>query len=108
MTSSDRLFVWAGGVLFVGSLTMCAYSYLVRWAVPHDSEWAALGFDAIVFSVFALHHSLFARTRVKDRLGRLLPERLLRSVYVWIASLLLIAVCLLWQPIGGVAYQHTG
>jgi protein-S-isoprenylcysteine O-methyltransferase Ste14 len=108
MTFSDRLFVWAGGVVFVGSLVLCAYSYMVRWAVPHPVDWAAFGFDAIAFSVFALHHSLFARMRIKDRLARLVPERLLRSVYVWTASLLLMAVCLLWKPIGGVAYEHTG
>ena len=108
MTSSDRLFVWAGGVMFGGSLAFCAYSYLARWAVPHDVDWSASGFDAIVFTVFALHHSLFARTRAKDWLARLVPDQLLRSVYVWIASLLLVAVCVLWKPIGGVVYHHTG
>jgi protein-S-isoprenylcysteine O-methyltransferase Ste14 len=108
MTFRVRLFVWAGGAMFVGSLAMCAYSYVVRWAVPYRIDGAAAGFDAIVFSVFALHHSLFARTPIKDRLARVVPEQLLRSFYVWIASLLLIAVCLLWQPIGGVAYHHTG
>jgi protein-S-isoprenylcysteine O-methyltransferase Ste14 len=108
MTSPDRLFVWAGGVLFVGSLALCAYSYIVRWAVPHEVDWAASGFDALVFTAFALHHSLFARTWAKERLARLVPLRLLRSVYVWIASLLLVAVCVLWKPIGGVVYHHTG
>jgi len=29
-------------------------------------------------------------------------------VYVWIASLLLILVCLLWQPVGGDLYDATG
>ena len=94
--------------MFVGSLVMCAYSYIVLWAVPHDIEWAAFGFDTIVFSVFALHHSLFARTRAKDWLSRHVPDRLLRSIYVWIASLLLVAVCVLWKPIGGGVYHHTG
>jgi methanethiol S-methyltransferase len=108
MTSSDRLFVWAGGIVFVGSLAWCAYSYLVRWAVPHDVDWTAPGFNAFVFTVFALHHSLFARSWAKDGLARLVPARLLRSVYVWIASLLLVAVCVLWKPIGGIVYHHTG
>ena len=58
--------------------------------------------------MFALHHSLFARTRTKDALSRLVPDRLLRSVYVWIASLLLVVVCVVWKPIGGVVYHHTG
>jgi methanethiol S-methyltransferase len=108
MTKSERVFVWAGGILFVGSLAVCAYSYLVSWAAPHELDWAASGFDTIVFTVFALHHSLFARTRAKDWLSRRVPDRLLRSIYVWIASLLLVAVCVLWKPIGGVVYRHTG
>ncbi|MEO8258917.1 MAG: isoprenylcysteine carboxylmethyltransferase family protein [Acidobacteriota bacterium] len=108
MTSSDRLLVWTGGGVFVGSLVICAYSYIVSWAVPREIDWPAGGFDAVVFSVFALHHSLFARTRVKERLARLIPPHLLRSVYVWIASLLLIAVCVVWQPVGGLWYRHAG
>ena len=108
MTFRDRLFVWAGGGMFVASLAFCAYSYMFRWAVPHAVDRDASGFDAIVFSVFALHHSLFARTGAKDWLSRHVPDRLLRSIYVWIASLLLVAVCVLWKPIGGVVYHHTG
>jgi methanethiol S-methyltransferase len=108
MSSRDRLFVWLGGILFVGSLACCAYWYMLRWAVPREVDWAASGVDTIVFSVFALHHSLFARTRVKTWLAGLVPDRLVRSVYVWSASLLLVAVCVLWQPVGGVVYRHTG
>ena len=100
--------MWAGGIVFVGSLAFCAYSYMVRWAVAREVDWAAILFDAIVFSVFVLHHSLFARTPAKVWLARLAPERLLRSVYVWIASLLLVAVCVLWKPIGGIVYRHIG
>jgi protein-S-isoprenylcysteine O-methyltransferase Ste14 len=68
--------------------------------------WPALAFDAALVSVFAFHHSLFARERVKTWLSRTIPERLLRSFYVWIASLLLITVCALWQPLGADIY-HT-
>ena len=44
-----------------------------------------------------LHHSVFAREAVKRWLARGRPAELIRSVYVWMASLLLIVVCLLWQ-----------
>jgi protein-S-isoprenylcysteine O-methyltransferase Ste14 len=104
----ERLFVWLGGVMFVGSLGYCAFSYIVRWSAPHDPHPSALVFDAVLFSVFAMHHSVFARTRVKDHLSRLVPERLLRSVYVWISSLLLVMACAVWQPIGGEAYRLEG
>jgi protein-S-isoprenylcysteine O-methyltransferase Ste14 len=104
----ERLFVWLGGAVFVGSLGFCAYSYIVRWSVPHRGDLSALAFDAALFSLFAIHHSVFARTRVKDWLSRLVPVRLQRSVYVWIASLLLVIVCAGWLPVGGVVYQHPG
>ena len=103
----ERVFVWLGGVAFVSSLGFCAYAYSIRWTVPHPWDASALGFDLALLSVFAMHHSLFARTAVKDWLSRLVPERLLRSVYVWIASLLLVTVCAAWKPIGGEVYRHA-
>jgi methanethiol S-methyltransferase len=109
MIRFERLFVWIGGVLFVGSLATVAWWY--AWPLGHPGPAPArptgvsLAIDAALFSVFALHHSVFARTPLKNALARLAPARLLRSVYVWIASLLLIALCALWQPIGGVLYD---
>ena len=37
-----------------------------------------------------------------------MPASLERSTYVWIASLLLIAVCALWRPAPGVAWDVDG
>jgi protein-S-isoprenylcysteine O-methyltransferase Ste14 len=112
----ELLIVWAGGGVFVASLAYCAYSYVFPWSEPFRQApfsgaglgggWAALVFDAALLSVFAIHHSVFARDGVKTWLSRVIPERLLRSFYVWIASLLLIAVCALWQPLGTDIY-HT-
>ena len=62
---------------------------------------AAVAFDAALFAVFAFHHSVFARESVKAHLARVLPERLLRSFYVWTASLLLLLVLASWQPVAG-------
>lgn len=104
-----RVFVWLGGALFVASLTMCAWTYLVAFGRPMPAAgWPPLAFDAALITLFALHHSLFARERVKERLARCVPASLLRSAYVWIASLLLMLVCLLWRPIGGEIYGATG
>lgn len=105
----ERLFVWAGGGLFVASLAFCAYAYLVRWAGGGaGGGWSAVAFDAVLLTVFVAHHSLFARDWVKRRLVRHVPERLLRSVYVWTAALLLIVTCAFWRPIGGDVYQVHG
>ena len=107
----ERLFVWLGGALFVASIAAVAYCFLVRWSNAAgllEPRWDSLAADALLFSMFALHHSLFAREGVKGRLATLVPERLVRSVYVWIASVLLLFVCAAWRPIGGEIYWVKG
>ena len=69
---------------------------------------SAIGADAALFTLFAVHHSLFARDAVKRLTARAVPDALVRSVYVWLASLLLIAVCAAWLPVGGAIYRHSG
>jgi protein-S-isoprenylcysteine O-methyltransferase Ste14 len=105
---AERVFVWLGGTVFVTALAFCAYSYVVRWAAPLPGPPMSIAADVVLFSLFAAHHSLFARDGVKARLAAIVPLRLMRSVYVWAASLLLILACALWQPIGGDVYDVTG
>jgi methanethiol S-methyltransferase len=102
------LFVWFGGAIFVSALAYCAYSYTFVWGRTLPFDPAPLAIDGLLFSVFALHHSLFARDVVKQRMAHAIAETLLRSVYVWFASVLLILVCAAWQPIGGDLYHHAG
>src|SRR4051812_21148001 len=101
-----RLFAWGGGALFVVALAHTAFLYELELGVPRPfAGWAAVGTDAVLFSIFAMHHSVFARDPVKRAVERVLPGDLLRSAYVWIASVLLILVGALWQYVGGVAYS---
>jgi protein-S-isoprenylcysteine O-methyltransferase Ste14 len=107
-----RVFVWLGGGIFVTSLALCAYTFLVTWANPglrtvELGPWGSAALNAALLSVFALHHSVFAREPVKALIAPLVPEHLVRSVYVWAASLLLIAVCAWWQPVGGDVYDDS-
>ena len=92
----------------MSALAFCGYSYGVTWSHPGAFDATAAAVDALLFSVFALHHSLFARESAKRWLSRVVPEPMLRSVYVWLASLLLIGVCVAWQPIGGEMARYTG
>jgi protein-S-isoprenylcysteine O-methyltransferase Ste14 len=105
----ERAFVWCGGALFVGSLSLTAWLYAVRFAADRPANgWTPVAIDALLLSLFALHHSAFAREPLKRAIARVIPERLIRSLYVWIASSLLILVCELWQPIGGELYGLSG
>ena len=62
----------------------------------------------LLFTGFALHHSVFARTRIKtarpdDGLAGARAQRL-----HLIASALFTAVCWPWQPVPGVAWSLDG
>lgn len=107
-----RLFAWTGALLFLLSLLSFGLIYGWRLRVPAPGDLAASWRDAldnlILFTIFALHHSIMARTGAKAWITRLVPPDLERSVYVWIASLLFLAVCWLWQPLPGVIWETRG
>jgi protein-S-isoprenylcysteine O-methyltransferase Ste14 len=106
------LLAWLGGALFVSSLLYTAYFFL--WVLgdadPAGAQplWSAAAINAALFGLFAGHHSLFARDAVKQRLARLTPRRMERSLYVWVASLLLLAVLFAWQLVDGTVYRADG
>lgn len=103
-----RAFVWIGGGLFVVSLAYCTWWYLVPLGVDRPwSGFAPVVWDAVLVTIFAAHHSFFARDRIKSRLTSMLGDEA-RSAYVWVASLLLVAVCGFWQHVGGTFRDHHG
>jgi protein-S-isoprenylcysteine O-methyltransferase Ste14 len=111
------LFAWSGAAMFAASLGFFLYSYLVRFGRPadHPGVMTPLAIDAALFTFFALHHSLFARPVVKRWLfGGVGPGSargltpLERPAYVWVASVLFIAVCAAWRPVPGELYRVTG
>lgn len=103
-------FAWAGAALFGASIAVSAHAYLVSFGRPAtpDPVLPAMTANIALFSMFALHHSVFARQRVRAWMARLVPPGLERAVYVWVASALFLVVCLNWRPVPGVLYSLTG
>jgi protein-S-isoprenylcysteine O-methyltransferase Ste14 len=107
---ATRACAWGGTLLFFASLSYFLYSYVVTFGEtppPGSGAAGAVAIDVLLFTAFALHHSVFARERVRTQVARVVPPALERSVYVWIASVLFVAVCALWQPVAGVAWTAT-
>lgn len=106
-----QFFRWSGALVFLLSLLSFLAVYAIRLRVPAPDDGSARR-DAIanvvLFTVFALHHSVMARTGAKAWLTRIVPADLERSVYVWIASVLFLAVCWMWQPLPGMAWEVRG
>jgi len=106
-------YAWGGGAAFVAALGYLAYTFGVTMgaAVPGGTPGAGAGAvlsDVALFGVFALHHSAYARDRVKRGVARAVSPALERTTFVWVASLLLILVCAAWRPVDGTLYAHGG
>jgi hypothetical protein len=110
VSNTALVFAWCGAVVFAGSLLFFFYCYLVvfgRPAAGANQAWP-IAIDAILFSVFALHHTAFARSAIKQRIAASLPAPIERSVYSWVASLLFLLVCAAWRGVPGELYRLTG
>jgi hypothetical protein len=109
VTPTARLFAWIGAGLFVLSLSYFVYSYWAVFGRPTDGPLGTgvVVWNVVLFSVFALHHTVFARERIRQALTQALGP-LERSFYVWVASLLFIAVCRLWLPLPGIVWEVEG
>lgn len=71
----------------------------------HVDLWHAMLVNVLFMLIFALHHSLAARPKFKTWLQRWVPSYLERSIYVFTASLLLIAIMVHWQSVPGLLWR---
>jgi protein-S-isoprenylcysteine O-methyltransferase Ste14 len=105
-----RAYAVGGAIAFAASLATAIVldRRLGRGVTPDPfgaSDLVALLVNVALFSVFALHHSVMARTGIKARLSRHLAPELERSTYVWAASALFALVCLAWRPMPSLVYE---
>ena len=66
--------------------------------------WALL-VDILLITLFALQHSIMARKSFKDRWRHIIPAPIERATYVLVSSAVLALLCVLWQPIGTLAWK---
>ena len=111
-----RLFALVGALLFAGSV-----GYFWWWYVGPlggtespaalsvgESVWPPLLWNVGIFSLFALHHSILARSGLKALVGRLVSPDLERPLYVWVSSALFFLVCWTWRDVPGVLWSAGG
>lgn len=76
-------------------------------AAPRLPMSQALAVDFGLLLAFAVQHSVMARPGFKAWWTRFVPHSLERSIYVLASSIALLAVMVLWQPVGGVMWDFT-
>jgi methanethiol S-methyltransferase len=96
-------------VAFAAALALLVAAYGWAFATPAgpwrlDDAMAPVLVNLWLFTMFALHHSVFARLGVKARLASVLPGIASGVLYVWMSSALFAMVLLLWRPVPGVAW----
>jgi protein-S-isoprenylcysteine O-methyltransferase Ste14 len=77
-------------------------------AAPTRPLIEALAIDLGLLAAFAIQHSGMARPAFKRWWTRIVPEPVERSTYVLVSSLAMVALFVLWQPIGGVVWRAEG
>ena len=101
---------WVGAFLFAISLAAFLFSYAFTFAgqpvTSRPVEDAAV--DLLLFALFASHHSLFARTRIRKWVARTMPVLPERTLFVCVASLLLMLVCWQWRLLPGPVWKVEG
>lgn len=114
----SRIIIFLFGVLCYG-LSLAVFVYAIGFfggfltpttldAAPSAPFGRALGTDLLLLAVFAVQHSGMARPAFKRWWTRFVPEAAERSVYVLVSSLLMTAIFVFWQPLGGVVWQVQG
>jgi methanethiol S-methyltransferase len=116
-----RITVFAYGVICYAvffATFLYAIGFIGNVVVPKAMDSAAttpflkaLAIDILLLGIFAAQHSVMARPWFKRVWTRVVPEPAERSTYVLFSSLALIALFILWEPLGGTVWQiasHTG
>jgi protein-S-isoprenylcysteine O-methyltransferase Ste14 len=104
------VFAWAGVAIFAGSTGYFLFSLLVTFARPaaEGPRLAPAAANLLAYAAFGLHHSLFARERIRAQVRQTLPPDIERAAYVWTASVLLALLCFIWADVPGTLWDVQG
>lgn len=92
-------------IAFVGNVPPAA---LTVDRGPEATLPLALVIDIGLIALFGVQHSVMARKGFKRAWTRIVPKPAERSIYVLMASLVLLVMFALWRPIPGTVWQVEG
>lgn len=106
---SYSLICYAAGVLSLIYFILFVSDLFLPQTVNTYSEGSAsfsvLLINVFAISIFGLQHSVMARASFKHWLSRVIDPSMERSTYILFTAIAIIAMCLLWVPVGPVVWQ---
>lgn len=101
------------------ALSLATFCYLIGWVtglvVPKTIDsgapgpvGASIAVDIGFLALFAVQHTIMARPGFKQRVTRLVPEPIERSVFVLLTSLILAAMAWQWRPLPEAVWSVEG
>jgi len=110
-SAGGRALAVIGGLLFAASLAyfLIRYHAFGQSAGPWTSDgWTPVAIDTALFTAFAVHHSVFARSGIKAVISARVSHSLERTTYVLLASLLFGLTLWRWWPVPGMLWHVAG
>ena len=95
-----------GAGLFVLALSYFIYCYWLVFGTPAEGplQTGVVVWNVVLFSVFALHHTVFARERIRRAVASDVGAS--RAIVLRVdRKPLFIAVCKLWLPVPGIVWD---
>lgn len=68
----------------------------------------AIAINLVLLLLFAIQHSVMARPAVKEAMRKYVPFAMERSTYILLSSVVLLVVCIFWQPIPQAVFDFRG
>ena len=92
----------------IGVGSMVAFFWYIQFSIDHfihGFSWQALFLNTALFMIFPLQHSILVRPHIKERIQKIVPELLERSVYVGTSGIAMLIVLCGWQRFGSMLYH---
>ena len=87
---------------------MVAFFWYIQFAIDyfsHGISWQAVILNTALFMIFPLQHSILVRPHIKERIQKMVPKLLERSVYVGTSGIAMLIVLFGWQQFGPMLYR---
>ena len=88
-------------ILFIGNIVVTPSLD----SIGQGDLFYAILIDIGLLGAFALQHSIMARPAFKRLWTKFVPQEIERSTYVLVSNILLAAIVVFWQPLGGIIWQ---